>query len=189
MRSGSYQLPDKLLPILLDRQVWDNLFREIAMMSADMSCDWLNDYYQREQGDRDSLKQDFTPNSLSAPISKLLPSDEERIADICAGTGVLAVKTLAENRQHAFFHCEEVSSRTIPFLCSVKVVVRGVPKSTELGKLEVGATTDTKNTIEVNYIKITVDQDTILEIDKYNYICNINGTDYLAAVREALGLA
>lgn len=71
----------------------------------------------------------------------------------------------------------------------VKVVVRGVPKSTELGKLEVGATTDTKNTIEVNYIKITVDQDTILEIDKYNYICNINGTDYLAAVREALGLA
>lgn len=71
---------------------------------------------------------------------------------------------------------------------AVKVVVRGVPKSTELGKLDVGATTDTKNTIEVNYIKITIDGSTVLEIDKYNYICIIDGTDYLADVRTALGL-
>ena len=30
--------------------------------------------------------------------------------------------------------------------------------------------------------------ETVLEVDKYNYISNIGGTDYLADVREALGL-
>lgn len=70
----------------------------------------------------------------------------------------------------------------------VKCVVRGVPKSTELGKLDVGATTDTVNTIEVNYIKIDVDGDTLLEVDKYNYITVIEGVDYMAEIRDALGL-
>lgn len=69
-----------------------------------------------------------------------------------------------------------------------KVVVRGLPKSTDLGKLEMGSTTDTKNTIEVTYIKITIDGSEVLELDKYNYICNIDGTDYLSGVRDALGL-
>lgn len=69
-----------------------------------------------------------------------------------------------------------------------KVMVRGLPKSTDLGKLEMGATTDTKNTIEVTYIKVTIDGTDVLELDKYNYICSIEGTDYMAAVRTALGL-
>ncbi len=69
-----------------------------------------------------------------------------------------------------------------------KVVVRGLPKSTDLGKLEMGATTDTKNTIEVTYIKVTIDGSDVLEVDKYNYICTIDGTDYLSDVRTALGL-
>lgn len=71
----------------------------------------------------------------------------------------------------------------------VKVVVSGVPKTTEPGKLDVGTTSDTKNTIEVNYMKITIDGEDVLELDKYNYICRVGGKDYLAEVRDALGLA
>ena len=71
---------------------------------------------------------------------------------------------------------------------SVKIVVRGMTKNTDLGKLEMGATTDTKNTIEATYIKIDVDGSTVLEIDKYNYICRIDGEDHLSDVRTALGL-
>lgn len=71
---------------------------------------------------------------------------------------------------------------------AAKCVVRGIPKSTELGKFEVGATTDTSNTIEVNYIKVTVAGEDLLEIDKYNFICSISGVDYMADIREALGL-
>lgn len=70
----------------------------------------------------------------------------------------------------------------------VKCVVQGIPKKTELGKLDVGATTDTSNVIETSYIKITIDDETVLELDKYNYICNIGGFDFLKEVRKALGI-
>lgn len=63
-----------------------------------------------------------------------------------------------------------------------------VCQKTELGKLDVGATTDTSNVIETTYIKITIDGETVLELDKYNYICNIGGFDFLKEVRKALGL-
>ena len=81
------------------------------------------------------------------------------------------------------------SSAAAYVVVPVKVVVSGVPKSTELGKLDVGTTSDTKNTIEVNYIKVTIDGSEVLEVDKFNYICSIGGTDYLTAVRTALGLS
>lgn len=34
---------------------------------------------------------------------------------------------------------------------------------------------------------MTVGGKTRTEIDKFNYVCVINGVDYLASVREALG--
>lgn len=70
----------------------------------------------------------------------------------------------------------------------VKCVIQGVPKKTELGKLDVGTTSDTSNTIEAVYIKISIDGETLLELDKYNYICVIGDVDYMAEIREALGL-
>ena len=70
----------------------------------------------------------------------------------------------------------------------VKIAIMGVPKNTELGKLEPGTTTDTANTIETTYLKVDVDGETVLEVDKYNSICNIDGEDFMADVREALGL-
>lgn len=70
----------------------------------------------------------------------------------------------------------------------VKCVIRGVPKKTELGKLNVGATVDTSNVIETNYIKVAINDENVLELDKYNYICNIGGFDFLKEVRKALGL-
>lgn len=80
------------------------------------------------------------------------------------------------------------SAKNVLKMMPVKIVVEGTPKSTDLGKLDMGATTDTKNTIEVTYIKITVDGETVLEIDKFNYICVIGGVDYMADIRDALGL-
>lgn len=80
------------------------------------------------------------------------------------------------------------SAKNVLKTMPVKIVIEGMPKSTDLGKLDMGATTDTKNTIEVTYIKITVDGETVLEIDKFNYICVIDGVDYMADIRDALGL-
>lgn len=70
----------------------------------------------------------------------------------------------------------------------VKCIIEGVCKEVKLGKFDVGASTGSSNTIEVSYIKLVVDDEVIFEIDKYNYIANIGGIDYLTDVRKALGL-
>ena len=70
----------------------------------------------------------------------------------------------------------------------LKVVLRGIPKKTDLGKLDVGSAGDASSEFEVVYMKVTLNGETMIEIDKYNYICVINGEDYLLQVRTALGL-
>ena len=42
--------------------------------------------------------------------------------------------------------------------------------------------------LEAIYLKITVNDKTVVEIDKYNSISNIGGTDFLQEVRDALGI-
>lgn len=70
----------------------------------------------------------------------------------------------------------------------VKIIVRATPKKTALGKMVVAGQTDTKNEFEVTYIKIYIDGNEVLELDKYNFIFSVNGVDYLAATRADLGL-
>lgn len=70
----------------------------------------------------------------------------------------------------------------------VRLIIRALPKKSDIGKFDAGATTDSTTEMEAIYIKLTVDSETVLEIDKYNYICNIGGIDFLEKVRRALGL-
>lgn len=72
---------------------------------------------------------------------------------------------------------------------AVKCVIAGRPKEISLGKLDVGASTGTANKFEVMYIKISVDGETLLEYDKYNFIYVVDGVDYAADIRDALGLS
>lgn len=71
---------------------------------------------------------------------------------------------------------------------AVKINIRGLVKSSDLGSLKPADHTDTKTTFEVIYLKITIDGKRYVEIDKLNYIHYVDGTDYLADVRKALGL-
>ncbi|MEF3312613.1 phage major tail tube protein [Paenibacillus sp. GYB004] len=70
----------------------------------------------------------------------------------------------------------------------VKVTIRGLPKNTPLGSLAAGSTMDNSNELEVIYIKILYDGQNVVEIDKFNFICVIDGVDYLAKVRANLGM-
>ena len=74
--------------------------------------------------------------------------------------------------------------RTVP----MRVAVRCSPKKTEPGKFEVGAGMDASNEFECTYLKITLDGKDMVEIDKLNYKCVIDGTDYLSEIRSALGM-
>lgn len=71
---------------------------------------------------------------------------------------------------------------------AVKINVRGLPKKGDLGSFKPADHTDTKTTLELTYFKMTVDGKRIVEIDKLNYIHYVDGTDYMASVRKALGL-
>lgn len=69
-----------------------------------------------------------------------------------------------------------------------RVIVRGIPGPNDLGKAEKGSTYDGSTEIEILYIKIERDGRTLVELDKVNYIYNVDGVDYMSALREALGM-
>ncbi len=69
----------------------------------------------------------------------------------------------------------------------VKLVVKGLPKKTGLGKLETGKQMETATELEVYYLKLLVDGRERMEIDKLNYKFVVDGVDYLRAVNDHLG--
>lgn len=70
----------------------------------------------------------------------------------------------------------------------VRIDIKGTPKRTGLGSLEVGATTDSEIELELSYLKIYIDNEEKIEIDKYNMKYVVNGVDYLQQVRNDLGM-
>ena len=108
----SYQVPEKLLNLLLQDPV--ECFEQYVK-KHDLSKDELMADFQLNDASRDSLKQDFTPEGIAKLSARLLPSNFESSADICSGTGALTIQLWKINPS-AYFHCEEFSERTIPFL-------------------------------------------------------------------------
>lgn len=71
---------------------------------------------------------------------------------------------------------------------SIKVWVKGTPKSNGLGKFEPGATMDSEVELEVLAMGVWIDGEECAYLDKFNYICRIGGVDYLADARAAEGM-
>lgn len=71
---------------------------------------------------------------------------------------------------------------------AVKCLTKAIPKKIGLGKLEMGKKQDNDLEFECVYLKLWIEDNEVIEIDKYNFICMIDGTDYLAEVRTHLGL-
>lgn len=69
----------------------------------------------------------------------------------------------------------------------LQMFVKGTPKGPELGVLNVGDLGNPQMELEVLYFKLSIDGSEKIELDKLNYIYRVDGVDYLAAVRSALG--
>lgn len=67
---------------------------------------------------------------------------------------------------------------------ALKVVIRGIPKSLKPGKVSNGNPMESEISLEMYYIKISLDNLTLLELDKYNNVFIVNGKDYLEQVRN-----
>lgn len=99
---------------MLDGEKRDALLTRFAEATDDMAHDGLTDYFQDEHGDRDALKQDFTPPAVCDLVAGMA-GDSERYLDACAGTGGLTISLWAAHPS-AVFRCEEFSARTAPAL-------------------------------------------------------------------------
>lgn len=67
----------------------------------------------------------------------------------------------------------------------LKVMIEGMTKSFKTGTFKTtGGTADTQVTIEVEYLKVEVDGEVLLELDKLNYIYFVDGVDYLEEIRN-----
>lgn len=69
----------------------------------------------------------------------------------------------------------------------VKHVFKVFPKEMQGGTLKPQSTSDPNTVASVHYWAEYRDGKKVMELDPLNYICNVNGTDYLKAVRSALG--
>jgi uncharacterized protein len=69
-----------------------------------------------------------------------------------------------------------------------RFVLRILPKSFDLGKLEVGTKENVVVTGGVTYIKGVLDGEDVFEIDKVNMIDRVLGQDYATAIRQAIGI-
>lgn len=70
---------------------------------------------------------------------------------------------------------------------SIKHIMKVKPKKTALGKVAAASTADVSGEYAVSYYAMYMDGKKNTEIDPLNFICIINGIDYLEAVRKALG--
>lgn len=67
-----------------------------------------------------------------------------------------------------------------------KDIVKFIPKSLDMGNIEVNAGNEGSITGEVLYFKHIVNGRALVEIDKLANVFKINGVDYAASIREAL---
>lgn len=109
----SYKMPDVLMEKLLNKNERTQLFDSLMLEGESLTHDWFTEYFQTEHGDRDKLKQDYTPDCV-CEIAAAICGNCETVADICAGTGGLTLKLWQKGINN--FICTEYSSRAIPVL-------------------------------------------------------------------------
>ncbi|HEJ3970073.1 phage major tail tube protein [Pseudomonas aeruginosa] len=71
---------------------------------------------------------------------------------------------------------------------AVEIVTRGRHEEIDFGEASPGEETEHKITTTLTYYKLSVDGDTLIEIDLLNMIHIVDGEDLLAAHRKAIGI-
>ena len=68
------------------------------------------------------------------------------------------------------------------------IFCKAIPKNLTLGNLVVADAMGTQMEFEIPYLKLWLGGTERIELDKFNYICKVDGVDYLAGVRADLGM-
>ena len=161
----SFELPDKLIKILLNEEEKDKLLNKFLEYDIDLKYDFLRDYFQEQHSNRNDLKQDYTPDCICEILSRL-KKDNNKILDVCSGTGALTISNLYNNK--IYVQCEELSSRSIPVLLLNLIIrnVDGLVVQKDVLKNEITTIYKLKSTDQFSNIKI-VDE---LQEEKFDII-------------------
>lgn len=131
----SFKVPDKLMSIIMNREQREKTFKEFLEVERDTSFDWFHEYFEDEQAERKTNKQDFTPDSVSDIMTKLVGKSDTYF-ESAAGTGGIAIRNwwhdLTTNHNpfmyepaEDFMYLEEKSGRALPFLL-FNLSIRGI---------------------------------------------------------------
>lgn len=71
---------------------------------------------------------------------------------------------------------------------AVRIHLRGLVKTSALGSAEVNAKTEQTTVVETTYLRVFINDEETLEIDKLNMIFKVGDTDQMGNVRKALGM-
>ena len=83
---------------------------------------------------------------------------------------------------------QQVNNRTSETeIAAIKHIMKVKPKKTTLGKVAAASTADVSGEYAVSYYAMYMDGVKNTEIDPLNFIYYVNGKDYLADIRKALG--
>lgn len=125
----SYQAPDKMLNIMLDKTQREKLFNAFLAIESDLSYEWFQAYFENEHADRKNKKQDFTPKSVSKLLAKIVGNGD--YFETAAGNGGILIQNWVENPNRKF-NAEELSERSVPFLL-FNMAIRNMPGEIKQG--------------------------------------------------------
>lgn len=99
---------------------------------------------------------------------------------------------LAEPREHKIElrpaqQEEDVVSGVVKIV-SVKHVIVAQPKTFNAGSLAPASPSEVSGEYAVKYWATYIDGEKVMELDPRNYICFMNGVDYLESARKAMGI-
>lgn len=150
--NDAYKAPQKVMDVMLDDKKREEMFKRFLKVETDVSRDWFREYFQKEQAERKSKKQDFTPDSVANLLNALI-SDGDKDNNIyyepAAGTGSILVAkwqrdmtynpvvsrqslvqlltspAMTYDPRAYWYQTEELSDRALPFLI-FNMAIRGM---------------------------------------------------------------
>lgn len=87
----AFKVPNKLMSIMMNREEREQTFKSFLEVECDTSFDWFHEYFESEQSERKTKKQDFTPDSVSDIMTKLVGKSDIYF-ESAAGTGGIAIR-------------------------------------------------------------------------------------------------
>lgn len=128
-----FKAPNRMMEILLDKSKREKVFEEFLEYETNLNYEWFSRYFEEEQADRKTNKQDFTPIAVSKLLTRIMNGNT--YFETAAGTGNILIQAWDAHKKNIspldyrpsdyWYHTEELSDRALPFLL-FNYLIRGM---------------------------------------------------------------